>query len=71
MNNNKKFLKRSVAAFLAALNIFNFAGGSSKAIILEEFIKSIDNIISQEGKGVSKKSVYVYYSGYRFIIKKY
>ena len=31
MNNNKKILKRSVAAFLAALNIFNFAGGSSKA----------------------------------------
>lgn len=31
MNNNKKILKRSSAAFLAALNIFNFAGGSSKA----------------------------------------
>ena len=32
MNNNKKILKRSSAAFLAALNIFNFAGGSSKAL---------------------------------------
>ena len=31
MNNNKKIFKRSSAAFLAALNIFNFAGGSSKA----------------------------------------
>lgn len=48
MNNNKKFLKRSVAAFLAALNIFNFSGGSSKAIILDEFIKSIDEIIETE-----------------------
>ena len=53
MNNNKKFLKRSVAAFLAALNIFNFAGGSSKAIILEEFIESIDTIINNDGTGIT------------------
>ncbi|MDO4503936.1 MAG: hypothetical protein Q4B84_02180 [Clostridia bacterium] len=36
MSNNKKFLKRTVAAFLAAVNIFNFAGGSGKAILWEE-----------------------------------
>ncbi|MDO4503939.1 MAG: hypothetical protein Q4B84_02195 [Clostridia bacterium] len=58
MSNNKKFLKRTVAAFLAAVNIFNFAGGSGKAILYHPDNElSLSDTLKQSLASISKSNL--------------